>query len=220
MQIRNRYRERTTFVIEDEGRVLLKKTLDGYDAYKTHTFSRASSPDLSLIIKKCSLDDLDDIMDLQDKVIAQIPDKFRYIDTSREDVAESLIHDICIGAYLDIKLVGFTILLSLRDTDRHLAHHLDYEDDYKRYCTTNDGTWVDPEYQGYGLQFWFSKEKDIIAKKIGARALLACTSPVNFACQRSLTKNGYRVVAEKPLYGGYQRLIFSKKVGEASVPGI
>jgi hypothetical protein len=27
-------------------------------------------------------------MDLQDKVIAQIPDKFRYIDTSREDVAE------------------------------------------------------------------------------------------------------------------------------------
>jgi hypothetical protein len=114
MQIRNRYRERTTFVIEDEGRVLLKKTLDGYDAYKTHTFSRASSPDLSLIIKKCSLDDLDDIMDLQDKVIAQIPDKFRYIDTSREDVAESLIHDICIGAYLDIKLVGFTILLSLR----------------------------------------------------------------------------------------------------------
>ncbi len=217
---RNRFRERDTYVIEDEGRVLLKTTLDGYAAYKTHIFSREASPDLSLKIKRCTLDDLNDIMRIQDKVIAQIPDKFAYVDTSREDVAESLILDICIGAYHDTRLVGFTILMSLRNSDRHLSHYLDYDNDYKRYCTTNDGTWVDPEYQGYGLQFWFSKEKDIIAKRIGAKELLACTSPVNYACQKSLTKNGYKVIAERALYGGYQRLIFSKKVNDIHSPAM
>jgi hypothetical protein len=213
---RIRVRNRDIYIVEDEGRVVLKNTHRGYLAYKTQTFSRAASPDLELRLRRCLPEEIDDIMHIQDKVIEKVPDRYSYVVTCREDVAESLSHDICLGAYHRInntdRLVGFTILLALRDTERHLSHCLEYQSEYKRVCTTNDGTWIDPEYQGYGLQFWFSREKDLIARSMGAVELLACTSPVNYACQKTLSKNGYRVIAEKLLYGGYPRLIFSKKI--------
>ncbi len=210
------------YVVEDEGRVVIKSTYEGYSAYKTHTFSRTASPDIEMKIRLCRPDELDEIMRIQDRVVERVPDSYAYIATSREDVAESLRHDICLGAYHNFKgrdrLAGFTILLALRETGRHLSHCLGYSREYSRLCTTNDGTWVHPDYQGYGLQFWFSKEKDLIARRMGAAELLACTSPVNLACQRTLSKNGYEIIAEKPLYGGYPRLIFSKKLEKTVFP--
>ncbi len=205
------------YIVEDEGRVVLRVTHRGDLAYKTHTFSRTASPDLELRLRRCLPEELDAIMRIQDKVVEKVPDRYSYVATSREDVAESLRHDVCLGAYHHVdnadRLVGFTILLTLRDTERQLSHCLGYDRDYGRRCATNDGTWIDPAYQGYGLQFWFSREKDLIAEKMGAAELLACTSPVNHACRRTLTKNGYQVIAERLLYGGYPRLIFSKKIG-------
>ena len=199
------------FVVEDS-RVLLQDSMAAAGAFKTQTFSKHGSPDLILIIKRCMPREIDSIMAIQKKIINLVPDKYSYIDTSKEDVEESLLHDICLGAYHGSKLIGFTILMALRESKRHLSHFLGYSEAHKRRCTTNDGTWIDPEYQGYGLQYWFSKEKDHIAKHMGAAELLACTSPINHASQHSLRKNGYSVVLKAPLYGGVERLIFSKMI--------
>ncbi len=201
---------KNVFIANAGDRTLFHESKDAY--VKTRMFSKHGAPDLRLTIKRCEPAEIDSIMDMQSKIISLIPDKFTYVDTSREDVAESLLHDICLGAYNSSKLVGFTILMALRESERHLSHLLDYSEDHKRRCTTNDGTWIDPEYQGYGLQYWFSKEKDLIARQLGAAELLACTSPINHASQRSLRKNGYNVVLKTLLYGGVERLIFSKTV--------
>ena len=203
------------YVVQDRGRVLLQGTRDGYAAHRLQTFSRRESPDLTLTIRLCVPSDLEAVMAMQRRVVARITDPLLYVETPREEVVESLEQDICLGAFDGERLAGFTMLLALRDTDRCLSRYLDYPEYYRRRCTTNDGTWVDPDYQGYGLQYWFSRAKDRIAAGMGASELLACVAPHNHASRRSLVKNGYAVVGQRVLYGYYPRMILSKKLPAA-----
>ena len=148
---------------------------------------------------------------------AQIPAPGLYVRTSREDVAESMTRDHSFGAYLpDGTIVAYTILLKLRDTPRNLAHKLGYAPDYVLRCATADGTWVDPAYRGYGIQHYFSRLKDELAREMGAAELLACTSPENIGTLKSLGRNGYEPVSRQPLYGGYDRVILRKRVNDTS----
>ena len=194
------------------GTLVCSNAKEGAAIYHEHTFCRKDGSRLTLTVRDCVPEEVDAIMAMQDRVAALIPDPALYVYTSREDVAESMTEDYSFGAYLpDGTIVAYTILLKLRDTPRNLAHKLGYAPDYALRCATADGTWVDPDYRGYGIQYYFSRLKDGLARDMGALELLACTAPNNIGSLTSLTRNGYRIVDRQPLYGGYDRLILSKK---------
>ena len=181
--------------------------------HHNHTFCRKDGSCLTLTVRDCLPGELDAIMSMQDRVDALISDPARYVYTSRQDVAESMALDHSFGAYLpDGTIVAYTILLKLRHTPRNLAHKLGYTPDYALRCATADGTWVDPDYRGYGIQYYFSQLKDDLAREMGAAELLACTAPDNIGSLTSLQRNGYLIIDRQPLYGGYDRVILSKKV--------
>ena len=187
--------------------------------HQIHTFYRKNGDSLTLLVRDSRRAELDAIMDMQDRVAARITAPELYVPTSRADVEESMAEDFCFGAYLpDGTIVAFTILLKLRDTPRNLAHHLGYAPDYALRCATADGTWVDPAYRGYGLQFYFSQLKDHLARQMGAAELLACTSPANIGSLTSLRRNGYQAVSRQPLYGGYDRVVLRKPVENIPCP--
>ena len=127
-------------------------------------------------------------------------------------VKESLEKDFTLGAWCGRRMVGFAMMLSLRETDRNLAYDLGYDPSYALQCATFDGAWIDPHFQGYGLQQCFCLERERYARIIGAAEILTCTSPQNFACRRTLEKCGHEAVAERILFGGNRRVIYSKKL--------
>jgi GNAT superfamily N-acetyltransferase len=183
-----------------------------FEGVKMYAVSRRNSPDIEVMFRACVPEDVPDILRIQEKVRKLIPDSYSYIETTEEDIRESIEVDVTIGAWHDDRMVGFTMLLALRDTERNLAHSLGYAPEYALQCATNDGTWVDPEYHGYGIQYWFIVERDRLGVKMGAKELLTCTSPINYACQRNFLKNGYEIIDKMPLYGGHPRVIIRKYV--------
>ena len=55
-------------------------------------------------------------------------------------------------------------------------------------------------------------ERERYARSIGAAEILTCTSPQNYACRRTLEKCGHTAIAERTLFGGERRVIYSKKL--------
>jgi|GEM_PF-11785 len=177
------------------------------------TLSREESPDLTFVLSMATPDDVPAIMAVQDKVRQKVPDPYAYVETSEEDVRESIEKDVAVVARHGDRIVGFAMALSLRETERNLAWALGYPPERALRCVTFDGAWVDPEFQGYGLQSCFCAERERIAKEMGAAEILVCTSPVNYACRRTLTGSGMELVAERSLYGGQPRLVYGKSIG-------
>jgi len=166
----------------------------------------------SFTVRPCVRRDLPAILFIQRRVCRRVPDRSLYVPTPKQQVAESLEKDLTLGAWRGRRMVGFAMMLSLRDTDRNLAHALGYDPTYALRCATFDGAWIDPHFQGYGLQQVFCMERERYARTMGAAEILTCTSPQNYACRRTLEKCGHQPVAERELFGGQRRVIYSKKL--------
>jgi len=164
------------------------------------------------VLRRCTRRDFPAIQLIQLRVRRKVPSRSLYVMTPRRDILESLKKDYCIGAWDGSRLVGFAMVLSLRETDRNLAYALGYDPEYALRCVTFDGAWIDPQYQGYGLQQCFCLERERYARRIGAAEILTCTSPNNHACRRTLEKCGHELVAQRNLFGGVPRVIYSKQL--------
>ena len=166
------------------------------------------------VLRRCERRDLPAIMLIQRRVRRRIPSRSLYVMTPRSQVVESIRKDYAIGAWDGRRLAVFAMMLSLRETDRNLAYELGYDPKYALRCATFDGAWIDPRYQGYGLQQCFCLERERYAREMGAVEILTCTSPQNHACRRTLGKCGHLPVAERDLFGGERRVIYSKKISD------
>ena len=177
-----------------------------------YVLTRRTVHEQRFVIRPCTENDLPMIMLIQRRVRRRVPSRSLYVMSPRRHVLESIRKDYAIGAWKGKRLVGFSMVLSLRETDRNLAYDLGYDPDYALRCATFDGAWIDPAYQGYGLQQCFCMERERYARSIGATEILTCTSPQNYACRRTLEKCGHTAIAERTLFGGERRVIYSKKL--------
>ena len=179
---------------------------------QAYVLTKRITHEQQFILRRCTRKDLPAIMLIQHRVRRQIPSRSLYVVTPRKQVAESIEKDFALGAWSGRRLVGFAMVLSLRETERNLAYDLGYDPEYALRCVTFDGAWIDPRYQGYGLQVCFCMERERYARRIGAAEILTCTSPQNHACRRTLEKCGHVPVREMELFGGERRVIYSKKL--------
>lgn len=166
--------------------------------------------DLPVTIRRCAREELDAIVALQRIVYRDVADKDTFVFTTEEELTESLESDICLGAYLDGRLIGFTLAVTDPDSPRNLGYALNYGPERCARCVTYDTTFVHPEYTGYGLQRVFMSLKDSEARKLGASEALATVSPDNQASLKNLIENGFEIADEKIMYAELRRYIMRK----------
>ena len=164
------------------------------NSYSDHVFKNREGATLNTCIRLCRADEIDVITDLQTRVYDSIGNKNTFVLTTGEELSESLSLDVCLGVYDGVKLIAFTLMVVNRNTSRNLGYSLGYDESKCLKCVTNDTTFTDLDYQGYGVQRHLLEIKHAIASKLGAEEMLATVSPENHVSLRNLMSEGLRLL--------------------------
>jgi GNAT superfamily N-acetyltransferase len=195
------------------GRENIERTSCGKDLADTcFALKRNGLRDLQVVIRQCEKDELEDIVQLQSYVFDTVPIKDTFVYSTEDELAESLVTDICIGAYVNGRLIAFTLVVTNPYSPRNLGYYLNYPPERCLRCVTYDTTFVHPSYTGYGLQRAFLSLKDEIARELGACEALATVSPDNTVSLNNLKTGGFVIADEKKMYGERLRYIMSKSL--------
>lgn len=173
-------------------------------------FSKKNGSEIEMTIKRCGTEHVENVISLQNRVYGSIKDKNTFVSTTIEELTESLLLDACFGAFINDSLIAFTLMVVNRECLRNLGFYLGYGPEMRLQCVTYDTTFIDPQYNGYGLQRFFIALKDSCARDLGATQALATVSPDNTYSIQNLLSSGFEIAAEKPMYGGFQRCILRK----------
>jgi L-amino acid N-acyltransferase YncA len=146
------------------------------------------------------------------KSLRELIDKDTFVQTTKEELAESLDEDFCIGAFSGDSLTAFTLMIINRATRRNLAYLFDDTEQSAQTSVVYDTTFVDPVYVGCGLQRYFITLKDKLAVRLGAVRAYATVSPDNAFSLSNMTANGFKTLGKKQMYGGYWRCILCKRL--------
>lgn len=199
------------------------------------TLTNRSGRELELLLRRCTVDDLDAVMALQDRVVAKIASDLRaesadpeldnathfhgqdmrsatlFISDPREEIEFSLANDFCYGAFDGDLLVGFSLMISGGIGEKNLGNVLGYSEEQLATCVNFETTFVDPEYRGFGLQKLFMKIRTEEALRIGATEALTSVSPDNARSLENARSHGFVPVKEVVIYFGLTRLILRKE---------
>ena len=153
---------------------------------------------------------LDEIFKMQEEVFDEGYDQtiLRY---HTKDVLEKALnqHSITLGVFYQNKLAGFIMLeyYDALDMDMKLVNKIETSTPNNIY--TIYLIIVKKEYRGYGLQ---QKMLNIIEKNVKNTIINATVSPLNSYSLNNFLKCGYKILTEKKMYGGYNRMIVYKLI--------
>lgn len=166
--------------------------------------------EIQAVVRQCRRDELENIMRLQSAVYDAVVDKDTFVFSTEDELAESLDTDVCIGAYVNGRLIAFTLIVTNPCSPRNLGYYLDYSRERCDKCVTYNTTFVHPSYTGYGLQRIFLSLKEAIAVEFGASEALATVSPDNTVSLKNLKAGGFEIADLKRMYGERRRYILRK----------
>lgn len=187
------------------------KGLPGFKE-KVFVFRKKDKSLLELSVRRCRQNELHTILDLQQLVYDRVTNKDTFVRSTKDELSESLISDICIGVFHRGRLVAFTLMVVNRLSQRNLACILGYDEQICRSSVTYDTTFVDPEYTGYGLQRFLSDLRERYAIGLGATAAYATVSPDNAISLKNISSKGFQIIDKKTMYGSYYRYILRKSL--------
>ena len=157
----------------------------------------------TLQIRDAWFDEMGEILKLQKMVYAGMSDNTMYVNTTRQELIESLHMDYVLGAYDGDRLVGVATFIDNRKTDRNLGSKMGFA--WEK-CFTFDAVFVHPDYRGCGLQAEFIKIAKEKAKQDGASSIWCTVSPDNVHSHNNFTAMGFYVHKRRtPMYGGHIR---------------
>lgn len=161
-------------------------------------------------IRDVWFDEIHSVLKLQNLVSQQIVNKEIYVETTRNELIETLHMDYVLGAYDNERLVAIATCIVNRNCDRNLGK----KNGKKAIdCFTFDAVFVDPEYRGLGLQKAFI---DIIKKqaKIDNATSIWCTvSKDNSYSYSNFTSQGFVTYKKDAvMYGNHIRDILKYDV--------
>ena len=166
------------------------------------------------LIKKLDSTYISAMLDLQDEVIGKLDNP----DILRKNTIDTLSPcfdppSLVLGAFCDDLFVAFGILYYAGDDHENLAYSLDAHDDLYTYANIKVVI-VKDGYRGHGLQKTFIRDFEKYAKTIGVNTLLSTVSPDNMYSCRNLEQCGYISVKRLKKYGGKDRLLYMRNLGE------
>lgn len=179
---------------------------------KIFTLPRKSGQVEVFLIRRCTVTDLSDIIDLQLNVYKGLPDPGLYALVDESDIEESLQEDYCYGTYHNGQMVAFTMMIANRVSHRNYGTYVGYPEERLPDCVSLEITIVDKEFRGFGLQRLFVQIREEEALRHGAKESLVTIAPDNTYSLNNLLKSGYEIIETRPLYEGALRHILRKRL--------
>jgi len=176
-------------------------------------------PPSKYIIKFLTEDNLQDIINLQRIVLANIKDPDTYYPMSKEILKELLSKkDFAIGAVIDEDLIAFGIIhipgleqgnlgldIGMSKEDLNKVAHIQF-------------IFVHPRYWGHSFQNKLIKHILDLVEHIGCCHVLCTVSPKNYYSLHNVLQSGFLIREMKEKYGGLLRYILYKNMFIVSHP--
>ena len=162
------------------------------------------------IYKPLTLNQMEDIEALQQKVIDSLEDKSILQPLSRDEFEHILGNNgVMLGAFDNAKLIACRALLKPDPTeDEHLGVDAG-ADDLSR-VLYQEVSFVHPSYRGHGLQRKLGQRIMELVNLANYDVICATVKPFNIASLKDKFSQGLHVVALKYKYGGKLRYVFAK----------
>ena len=170
----------------------------------------------SIIIKKCTANDVDSIYDIQNIVIDNFKKEEKgYFLPFKKETYSRIVNDPIndgeiYGAFIDNKMIAW-IFLSVSNRMKELKQMIP---NIKGNCADIDGVIVLPEYRGYGLQKTLVKYLEEKAREKGISNIIAEITFGNIYSLRNLKDLGYEEQTWYQKDEKIKRYILLKKLGE------
>ena len=166
--------------------------------------------DKEIKIRDVWFDEIHSVIKLQKLVHENMSDKDLYVDTTREELIESLHLDYVIGAYEGDKLVGIATFIDARNTSRNLGKKFGGKPNE---CYTFDAVFVHPEYRGLGLQRAFIELAKKQAVIDGASSIWTTVASANEHSYNNFTQLGFEPYKKDvKMYGDHIRDVLILKI--------
>ena len=172
--------------------------------------SRKSGETKMFTLRRCTEEDIDAIVQLQQDVYDALPDKSIFVLTKPEEFKESVELDYCFCFMDGDVMVAFTLGVSGRVSYRNYGEYLDYDDEQLLKTASMDTSFVSPKYRGFGLQKFFFELREEAAKEDGCTEAVTTIAPDNEFSLANAYKTGYEIAETKEIYGGLKRCILRK----------
>ncbi|HOO54359.1 MAG TPA: GNAT family N-acetyltransferase [Methanothrix sp.] len=168
---------------------------------------------LKYIIKFLTEDDIQEIINLQDIVLAKIKDSDTYYPVSKE-VLKGLLNngDTAMGVVISEELVGFCIIHLPGLEQGNLGRDIEMSEEDLNTVAHIQFIFVHPDYWGYSIQNKLIKHVLNIVTDAGCRHVLCTISPKNYYSLYNTLQWGFSIREIKEKYGGLLRYILCKNI--------
>ena len=171
----------------------------------------------SIIIKKCTIEDVDSIYNIQNIVIDNFKEQEKgYFLPFKKETYLRIVNDPInigeiYGAFIDNKMIAWIFLL-VSNIMKELKQMIP---DLEGSCADIDGVIVLPEYRGYGIQKILVKHLEKMAREKGIENIIAEVTFGNVYSLRNLNNLGYEEQTWYKKDENIKRYILLKKLGES-----
>lgn len=163
--------------------------------------------------RRCTIDDLDSVCELQEKAFGVITNPEILRRNSREALASCLMEPhYTLGAFYGGELAAFMVLFIGGDTEENLGLDLGLSGEELLLTANMKLVIVSPDFRGNGLQCILTKKLEAIAKGEGFHTLCATISPKNIYSIKNFEACGFNYHSRKTKYGGLERNIYCKNI--------
>ena len=166
-----------------------------------------------LAFAPCGMQHLDDILALQERAFADLPDASWLRRNSREAFALCLQPPhTALGAFYEGRLIAFAILFLGGDGKENLGLDMTMPPEDLSRVANYKIVIADPAYRGNRLQIRLGQQLEQIATELGIHTLCATCAPDNSYSLRNLLQLGYSIDKTLFKYGGQARYLLCKAI--------
>lgn len=176
-------------------------------------FIKEKLGDLSISVRHLTMEDMEIIEELQQRVYNALPEKSVLQPLSTEEFQEILgDKGMMIGVFTEGKMIGFRALVEPPIDEEHLGYDCGLTEDQLSRVLYQEISNVDPEYRGFNLQKkmakWIMDEVDL------SRYDYICSTvkPLNIPSLKDKFSQGLIVKALKIKYVDKLRYVFFKEL--------
>jgi len=163
-----------------------------------------------LLVRRMHPDEADLAVMLQTRVLETMPDSSLLAETDRDEIAESMHVDLCLGTFDGARLAAFGLMVVNRESQtRNIGQKNGLAPEE---CVSVDTIFVDPDYRGLGLQRYLLIAMMDLARSLGAKQALVTVAPNNEFSLKNVMDQGFEIMVRKLLYGGRDRYVLKKNL--------
>ncbi len=164
-----------------------------------------------LTVKVLSMDDIQDILDIQEEAFCAMQDSANLRRNTPETFGVCFEEpSVALGVYHEEKMIAFGMLYCAGEDEENLGRSLDTPIDLMSVANVKVII-VRPAYRGNGLQRYLISLLESHAVKNGYKVLMATVSPDNEYSMNNFLALGYKCVKVLKKYGGLQRALLYKE---------